>query len=82
MAELRIAKGVIERAFELARQGRCRTLEDIRRVLARESYSAIDAHLAGGTIRRQLKALMYAAQSAAPEPKANCAFEAAEGEPA
>ena len=53
-----IEHGVVERAFELARTGRCRTVDEIRKRLARESYVAVDAHLAGASIRRQLKALM------------------------
>ena len=53
-----IEHGVVERAFELARTGGCRTVDEIRKRLARESYLAVDAHLAGASIRRQLKALM------------------------
>ena len=51
-------KNVIERAFELARAGDCRTLAEIRRALSRERYSGVDAHMAGLGIRNQLKALM------------------------
>ena len=53
------AGGTVERAFELARDGRCRTLEEIRRTLAREQFGNVDAHLAGFGIRTQLKALMH-----------------------
>lgn len=72
-------RGVIERAFELARLGQCRTLEDIRKTLSRECYSSVDAHLSGGTIRRQLKALIHATPASG-EPNIGCAFGAAEGE--
>jgi tRNA G26 N,N-dimethylase Trm1 len=44
---------VIERAFELARSST--TLDDIRSALKREGYSNVDAHLAGPTIRADLK---------------------------
>jgi hypothetical protein len=55
-------KGTIERAFELARAGSCRTLGDIRCRLSREAYTSVDAHLAGAGIRKQLKGLMRAPQ--------------------
>jgi hypothetical protein len=54
---------IMERAFELARSGSCRTLSDIRQRLAAEKYEGVDANLAGPSIRRQLYALMKAAQS-------------------
>ncbi|WP_066820986.1 hypothetical protein [Sphingomonas mali] len=54
----------VERAFELARSGSCRTLEDIRRVLTAERYPSVQAHLAGPSIRRALLALCKAAKVA------------------
>jgi hypothetical protein len=53
-----MGKGTVERAFELARMGSCRTVEDIRCCLSHESHSSVDAHLAGAGIRKQLKELM------------------------
>lgn len=50
--------GTIQRAFELAADGSCRSLDDIRRSLAREQHSQVEAHLAGITIRKQLKAAL------------------------
>ena len=44
---------VIERAFELARCST--TIEEIRNALKREGYNNVDAHLAGPTIRADLK---------------------------
>lgn len=44
----------VERAFELARLGDCRSLKDIRRALVRENHPRVDEHLSGTTIRRQL----------------------------
>jgi glucose-6-phosphate-specific signal transduction histidine kinase len=49
---------VTERAFQLARTGTCRTVDDIRRHLARERYEAINQHLAGRSIQAQLKKLL------------------------
>ena len=44
---------VIERAFQLARGSA--NLEHIRKTLRQEGYSNIDAHLAGASIKAQLK---------------------------
>jgi hypothetical protein len=43
---------IIERAFELARSS---TIEEVRRALRREGYSNVDAHLAGPTIKAELR---------------------------
>jgi hypothetical protein len=77
-----IEHGAIERAFELARTGGCRTMDDIRKRLARECYIAVDAHLAGASIRRQLKALMREASEPLPEPTAHRVLAAAEADAA
>ena len=44
---------VIERAFQLARGST--SLEHIRKTLRQEGYSNIDAHLAGASIKAELK---------------------------
>jgi hypothetical protein len=44
---------IIERAFELARTST--TVDEVRNALRREGYSNIDAHLAGPSIRADLK---------------------------
>jgi hypothetical protein len=46
---------IIERAFQLARASN--SLDDIRRMLREEGYSNVDAHLAGASIRADLKRL-------------------------
>lgn len=51
-------KTTIERAFELAREGGCRTLSDIRRQLSQEGFSAPDAHTNGQSVKRQLLRLL------------------------
>ena len=44
---------VIERAFQLARTSD--NLDEIRRTLREEGYSNVDAHLAGASIKTDLK---------------------------
>ena len=45
----------VERAYELAREGPCVSIDDIRHRLEREHYSSVTSHLSGPTIRRQLR---------------------------
>jgi len=47
----------LERAFALARSGSCTGLDDIRRTLKRERFDQVEAHLAGHSIGKQLRAL-------------------------
>ena len=44
---------IIERAFQLARNGS--SIDDIRKALRQEGYSNVDAHLAGASIKADLK---------------------------
>jgi hypothetical protein len=53
---------MLERAFELARDGDVRTIEQIRSQLNREGYESASAHLMGTTLRKQLTALINARQ--------------------
>jgi hypothetical protein len=53
-------QSTLERAFELARQGRVRTVEEIRRQLTAEEFEMVDSHLAGPSIRKQITALIKA----------------------
>jgi hypothetical protein len=48
----------IARAFELARDGTCQSVDAIRRQLERENYSNVATHLGGLSIKRQLQAIM------------------------
>lgn len=52
----------IERAFELARSGRCSNVADIAATLKRERHEAVDAHLAGPSIRQSLRTTCEAAR--------------------
>lgn len=49
------AMSTVERAYALARQGPCTSLDDIRRQLEREHYPSVNAHLSGPSIRRDLR---------------------------
>lgn len=44
---------IIERAFQLA--GESSSVEEVRKVLRKEGYSNVDAHLEGASIRADLK---------------------------
>lgn len=50
----------IERAFELARLGAYRTVPELAAALKRERHDAVDAHLAGPSIREDLRRLLKA----------------------
>jgi hypothetical protein len=52
--------GIIARAFELARDGTCRTLGEVRNRLTKEGFGNVDGHLAGSSIRKQLAAIFAA----------------------
>jgi hypothetical protein len=48
----------IERAFDLARSGECRTLDELKQRLRRERLESVDFHLAGKLTKSQLIQLM------------------------
>jgi hypothetical protein len=51
----------VERAFELARSGQCDNLPAIVAALKGERHESVDAHLAGPSIRKDLKRTWEAA---------------------
>ncbi len=51
----------IERAFALARDGACLTVDDILQRLKAEGFDGVEAHLNGSSIRKQLRDLCAAA---------------------
>ena len=55
--------GTVERAYELARSGWFTRVDDIRQRLTREGHDAVQQHLSGPTIRRELLQLCRAARS-------------------
>lgn len=56
-------KSTIERAFEIAREGKAGRLEEIARQLLREGYSDVHGHLDGATIRSQLMQIVQASRA-------------------
>ena len=54
----------LERAFILARSGTCASVNDIRLKLRAERFDQVDAHLAGPSLTRQLRALCSEAKLA------------------
>ena len=51
----------VERAFELARSGACDSLPAIVAALKGEQHDSVDAHLAGPSIRKDLRRAWEAA---------------------
>ena len=51
----------VERAFELAREGRCRSVADIRRKLTAERHDRVEENLRGSAIQKQLRHAIAAA---------------------
>jgi len=54
----------IERAYQIAKSGSCRTVEQIIYQLNREHFEGAVAHLTGAGIRKTLKDLMATAVKA------------------
>ncbi len=50
--------GTVERAFQLARSGRFKTVSEIETALLRERYSGVREHLSGGAIKKDLRAIL------------------------
>jgi len=51
-------ENIIERAFQLARSGQCRSMADIHQQLRREGFIQIQEHLSGRLIKSQLTRLI------------------------
>lgn len=62
----------IERAYELARSGECRSIDEIKQRLNAERHDQVEAHLAGQSIRRDLRKLC-GAQRPQPQPSPEAA---------
>jgi hypothetical protein len=48
----------VERAFQLAREGACHSVNDIRDRLLREGYANVLNHTSGMSIKKQLGAIL------------------------
>lgn len=55
---MEIPKNIIERAFEVSRDGSCRSMADVRKTLEREGFSNVAQHLSGASIKKQLMGAM------------------------
>lgn len=49
---------VIERAFELASSGRCKSLNEIEAALRKENYEFVYIHMRGLALRKALRTLL------------------------
>ena len=58
--------GTVERAFEIARSGGCDGMSDIVRQLKDERFEKVEEHLAGQSIRRDLRRASEAARPGDP----------------
>jgi hypothetical protein len=56
--------GVVQRALQMAGEGRLRSVTEIQTALMREGYDQVPQYLVGLSIRRQLRALMKSSGSA------------------
>lgn len=56
----------VERAYQLARSGDCRGIDEIRTKLIREGHESVQAHLSGPTLRRELTQLCKRAPGSQP----------------
>ncbi len=57
----------LERAYELAREGRCRTVSDIKQALSAEGFDRIQDSLYGPTLSADLRKLCQAHYVAPPD---------------
>lgn len=60
-----VSANPLERAFEIARSGRCANVQKIRQQLRSEGFSAVESHLSGTSISKQLRTLIKASRSMA-----------------
>ncbi len=60
------APTTLERAFVLACSGAFASVGEIRQALKRERFDQVEAHLAGSSINKQLRALCEAARRSPP----------------
>jgi hypothetical protein len=49
---------IIQRAFEIARSGKARSITDIRGQLTREGFDNVQSHMSSTALQKQLKGLI------------------------
>ncbi|HEX8194529.1 MAG TPA: hypothetical protein VF552_16700 [Allosphingosinicella sp.] len=54
---------ILERAYDLARSGACRSVEEIAKKLKQEQYEAVDTHLGGASLRKELRKICAEARA-------------------
>ena len=54
----------IERAYQLAASGECRTIEEIAKRLKQEQMESVEAHLGGTGIRKDLRQIVAQSRTA------------------
>jgi hypothetical protein len=59
--------GTVERAFEIVRAGGCEGMSELVKMLKAERHEAVDEHLGGQSIRRDLRRAWKAAPEAIAE---------------
>jgi len=69
----------LERAYELAREGRCRTVSDIKQALSSEGFERVQDSLYGPTLSAALRKLCQENYVAPVEPAAEQTAEDAAG---
>lgn len=57
------SSGLLERAFELAKSGQCRSVTHLGRQLEKEGYQNANSALSGKALRAQLRALCIDSQT-------------------
>lgn len=70
----------IERAYELARSGECRTLSDVKQRLSADGHDRIQEHLYGSTVSAALRKLCQAHYVPKPDEAAAPAVEDDDGD--
>ena len=67
-------QGIIARAFEIARSGKCKTRRDMEIMLSKEGFENAVSHLHGYQFRRQLYKAMRESNPPADVPEQEMAF--------
>ena len=58
--------GTVERAFQIARAGGCGGMSELAQILKGERFEKVDEHLAGQSIRRELRQAWEAVNASHP----------------
>ena len=69
MQSARTVTGIIERAYEIARSGRCASTSEVVKALKKDGFvdGLIELHFAGRMIRKELSSICKSSQASAAE---------------